>query len=55
MRIFLLCSMALLFVVQAAGQTHLTSDSPEINSENLLALLAPLGFRLWRGPFLYFA
>jgi hypothetical protein len=44
MRIFLLCSMALLFVVQAAGQTHLTGDSPEINSENLLALLAPLVF-----------
>jgi 4-amino-4-deoxy-L-arabinose transferase-like glycosyltransferase len=44
MRIFLLCSMALLFVVQAAGQTHLSSDSPEINSENLLVLLAPLVF-----------
>jgi Dolichyl-phosphate-mannose-protein mannosyltransferase len=44
MRIFLLCSMALLFVAQAAGQTHLTSDSPEINSENLLALLVPLVF-----------
>ena len=36
--------MALLFVVQAAGQTHLTGDSPEINSENLLALLAPMVF-----------
>jgi hypothetical protein len=44
MRIFLLCSLALLFVVQAAGQTHLSSDSPEINSENLLVLLAPLVF-----------
>ena len=44
MRIFLLCSLALLFVVQAAGQTHLSSDAPEINSENLLALLAPLVF-----------
>jgi hypothetical protein len=44
MRIFLLCSMTLLFVAQAAGQTHLTSDSPDINSENLLALLAPLVF-----------
>jgi len=44
MRIFLLCSMALLFVVQAAGQTHLSHDSPEINSENLLALVAPLVF-----------
>jgi len=44
MRIFLLCSIAVLFVAQAAGQTHLTSDSPDINSENLLALLAPLVF-----------
>jgi hypothetical protein len=43
-RIFLLGSLALLFLAQAAGQTHLTSDSPEINSENLLALLAPLVF-----------
>ena len=42
MRIFLLGSMALLFVIQAAGQTHISSDSPDINSENLLALLAPL-------------
>jgi hypothetical protein len=44
MRVFLLGSMALLFVAQAAGQTHLTGDWPEINSENLLALLAPLVF-----------
>jgi hypothetical protein len=44
MRVFLLCSMALLFVVQAAGQTHLSADAPEINSENLLALLAPMAF-----------
>ena len=41
---FLLCSMAVLFVAQALGRTHLSSDSPEINSENLLALLAPLVF-----------
>jgi hypothetical protein len=44
MRIFLLSSIVLLFVAQAAGQTYLTGDSPEINSENLLALLAPLVF-----------
>ena len=44
MRVFLICSLALLFVVQAVGQTHLTGDSPEINSENLLALLSPLVF-----------
>ena len=44
MRVFLLCALALLFVAQAAGRTHLTSDAPEINSENLLVLAAPLVF-----------
>ncbi len=43
-RVFLLCSMAVLFVAQAAGRTHVSGDSPEINSENLLALLAPMVF-----------
>ena len=38
LRIFLLLSMAVLMVVQALGRT------PEINSENLLVLLAPLVF-----------
>jgi hypothetical protein len=37
-------SIVLLFVVQALGQTHLSQDSPEINSENLLVILAPLTF-----------
>ena len=44
MRVFLIFSLALLFIVQAFGQTHLSTDSPEINSENLLPLLAPLAF-----------
>ncbi|HEX4120215.1 MAG TPA: glycosyltransferase family 39 protein [Verrucomicrobiae bacterium] len=43
-RLFLVESIILLFVVQALGRTHLTEDLPEINSENLLALLAPLTF-----------
>jgi hypothetical protein len=43
-RFFLLFSLLVLFVVQAVGQTHLTTDSPEINSENLLILVAPLIF-----------
>ncbi|MGO8700082.1 MAG: glycosyltransferase family 39 protein [Limisphaerales bacterium] len=43
-RVFLVFSLVLLFVVQAFGQTHLSADSPEINSENLLPLLAPLVF-----------
>jgi hypothetical protein len=44
MRIFLIGSLAVLLVVQALGRTHLSADSPEINSENLLVLPAPLIF-----------
>jgi hypothetical protein len=43
-RSFLVFSLLLFFVVQALGETHLSMDSPEINSENLLALFAPLVF-----------
>jgi hypothetical protein len=43
-RLFLVLSGVILFVVQALGQTHLSTDSPEINSENLLVVLAPLVF-----------
>jgi hypothetical protein len=42
LRYFLVWSLVLMAVVQALGQTHLSIDSPEINSENLLVLLAPL-------------
>jgi hypothetical protein len=41
-RFFLIWSLLLLAAVQALGRTHLSADSPEINSENLLVLLAPL-------------
>jgi len=44
LRWFLVGSLMLLLVVQALGQTHVSSDSPRINSENLLVLLAPLVF-----------
>jgi hypothetical protein len=44
LRWFLVGSIALLFVVQALGQTHLSQDSPEINTENVLVLLGPLTF-----------
>ncbi|MBI3849863.1 MAG: glycosyltransferase family 39 protein [Verrucomicrobia bacterium] len=44
LRYFLMFSLAVLVVVQALGRTHLSDDSPEINSENLLVLLAPLVF-----------
>jgi hypothetical protein len=42
MRCFLLLCLGLLILVQALGRTHLSDDSPEINSDNLLVLLLPL-------------
>jgi 4-amino-4-deoxy-L-arabinose transferase-like glycosyltransferase len=42
LRYFLLACLVLLSVVQAVGHTQLSEDSPEINSENLLILVAPL-------------
>jgi hypothetical protein len=42
LRYFLLACLSVLFVVQALGRTQLSVDSPDINSENLLVLLAPL-------------
>ncbi|HEV2319571.1 MAG TPA: glycosyltransferase family 39 protein, partial [Verrucomicrobiae bacterium] len=44
MRYFLLMCLALFIVVQALGETQLSVESPEVNSENLLVLLAPLVF-----------
>jgi hypothetical protein len=44
MRYFLLMCLAIFIVVQALGQTQLSEESPEVNSENLLVLLAPLAF-----------
>jgi hypothetical protein len=41
LRWFLLGSLLLLFLVQAMGRTHLSTDVPQINSENLLVILAP--------------
>ncbi|MBM3834048.1 MAG: hypothetical protein FJ403_12410 [Verrucomicrobia bacterium] len=43
-RLFLLMCLAVLIVAQALGRTHLSTVSPEINSENLLVLLAPVVF-----------
>jgi hypothetical protein len=42
LRYFLLGCLVVLVIVQALGRTQLSEDSPEINSENLLVLLAPL-------------
>jgi hypothetical protein len=37
-------SLALFTLVQALGRTALTTESPELNSENLLVILAPMVF-----------
>ncbi len=42
LRGFLLAALAVLALAQALGRTKLSEDSPEINSENLLILAAPL-------------
>jgi len=44
MRYFLLMCLAVFVVVQALGQTQLSGESPEVSTENLLVLLAPLVF-----------
>lgn len=42
LRYFALLCLAMLVFVQALGRTQLSEETPEINSENLLVLLAPL-------------
>ena len=42
LRYFLMWCVVVLTLTQALGRTHLSEESPEINSENLLVLLAPL-------------
>ncbi len=42
LRWFLLLSLGVFALVQALGRTALSAESPEINSENMLVLLAPL-------------
>jgi hypothetical protein len=44
LRYFLLFCLGTFIIVQALGQTQLSVESPEVNSENLLVLLAPLAF-----------
>lgn len=41
LRFFVLMAFVTLVVVQAIGRTQLSTDSPEVNSENLLILLLP--------------
>ena len=42
LRYFLVGCLVVLVLAQALGRTQLSEESPEINSENLLVLLAPL-------------
>ncbi len=42
LRYFILFCLPVLMIVQALGRTQLTEESPEINSENLLVILAPI-------------
>jgi hypothetical protein len=42
LRYFILACLGVLALVQALGRTQLSDDSPELNSENLLVLLAPM-------------
>jgi len=42
LRYFLLACILVLSITQALGRTELSEDSPDINSENLLVLVAPL-------------
>ena len=51
LRYFLLGCVVLLALVQALGRTQLSEDSPDINSENLLALVAPLVLMYGAGLF----
>ena len=44
LRLFAVFSLVLLVLAQALGRTHLSADSPEVNSENLLVVIAPLVF-----------
>jgi len=54
MRYFLLMCLGVLVICQALGQTQLSTESPDINSENLLVLLAPLVFMYGASLFLTF-
>jgi hypothetical protein len=44
LRVFVVVSMGVLIAIQALGRTGLSSDSAEVNSENLLVVLAPAVF-----------
>jgi hypothetical protein len=51
LRMFVVSSLLLLIVVEALGRTHLSTDSPGLNGENLLVLLTPAIFMFGVGMF----
>ena len=44
LRFFIVFSLVVFIAIEAIGRTHLTTDSPVINTENLLVIFAPLIF-----------
>ena len=51
LRVFVLLSLAVLVVIQALAKTHVAALAPDVNSENLLVVLAPLVFIFGTGLF----
>lgn len=51
LRAFLVMALLTFIVVEALGRTQLSGDSPTVNSENLLVILAPLMFVFGAGLF----
>jgi hypothetical protein len=51
LKYFLLGTLAVYLFVQALGKTELSTDSPKINSENLLVIFTPLFFLFGSGLF----
>src|SRR5262245_28988289 len=52
LRYFIVACLGVLIIAQALGRTQLSEESPEINSENLIVLIAP--FALMYGVSLFF-
>lgn len=44
LRLFLVLALGVWVIVSALGRTRLSTESPEVNAENLIVLLAPLVF-----------
>ena len=51
LRVFALLSLGVLVVIQSVAKTHVAALSPDVNSENLIVVLAPLVFIFGTGLF----